>query len=79
VVEVDPAYTSQVCSSCGQLVRKKLSERWHSCECGCSLHRDVNAAKNILARGQVRTEPVGANVGHKLKRFPRSPRLQARE
>jgi putative transposase len=79
VVEVDPAYTSQVCSSCGQLVQKALSERWHTCDCGCSLHRDVNAARNILARGQVRTEPVGANVGHKIKRFPRSRRLQATE
>lgn len=79
VVEVDPAYTSQICSSCGQLVQKQLSERWHSCDCGCSLHRDVNAAKNILARGLVRTEPVGANVGHKIKRFPRSRRLQATE
>ncbi len=79
VVEVDPAYTSQVCSSCGQLVQKALSERWHTCDCGCSLQRDVNAAKNILARGLVRTEPVGANVGHKIKRFPRSRRLQATE
>ena len=78
VVEVDPAYTSQICSSCGQLVQKTLSERWHTCDCGCSLHRDVNAAKNILARGLVRTEPVGANVGHKIKRFPRSRRLRRR-
>jgi len=79
VVEVNPAYTSQICSSCGQIVQKSLSERWHACDCGCSLHRDVNAAKNILARGQVRTEPVGVNVGRRAKRFPRSRRLQATE
>ncbi|MFH1634574.1 MAG: transposase, partial [Chloroflexota bacterium] len=48
IVKVDPKYTSQVCSACGAIVEKPLSERWHSCECGCELQRDVNAAKNIL-------------------------------
>jgi putative transposase len=50
---VDPAFTSQMCSGCGVLVHKGLSVRWHSCpECGASLHRDHNAAKNIQWRGQ---------------------------
>ncbi len=53
VVAVLPAYTSQKCSGCGILVRKGLSVRWHSCpECGTSLHRDHNAALNILALGK---------------------------
>src|SRR5262249_25949950 len=48
VVAVNPAYTSQACSGCGVLVVKGLSVRWHSCpDCGTSLHRDHNAAKNI--------------------------------
>lgn len=51
VVTVSPAYTSQVCSSCGTIKRKELSERWHSCGCGCSLDRDHNAAINILRLG----------------------------
>ncbi|HEV8191530.1 MAG TPA: transposase [Ktedonobacterales bacterium] len=51
VVAVNPAYTSQACSGCGVLVVKGLSVRWHSCpDCGTSLHRDHNAAKNILWR-----------------------------
>lgn len=50
VLKVDPRNTSQVCSSCGRIVKKELSQRWHSCECGCELHRDVNAAINILKR-----------------------------
>lgn len=50
IVKVDPRYTSQACSECGQIVKKDLSERWHSCDCGCSLHRDINAARNILSR-----------------------------
>jgi putative transposase len=71
VVAVDPALTSQACSGCGVLVRKGLSVRWHLCpECGTSLHRDHNAARNIQWRGQrlrglaglpagVNREPVG--------------------
>lgn len=51
VVRVDPRYTSQACSNCGAVVKKKLSERWHSCECGCELDRDHNAAMNIRALG----------------------------
>ncbi len=62
VVEVNAAYTSQICSGCGQLVKKELSERQHECNCGCSLHRDVNAARNILVRSLARTEPTGRNV-----------------
>jgi putative transposase len=49
VVLVDPRYTSQICSGCGTIVKKTLDERWHSCECGCELDRDHNAAINIKA------------------------------
>ncbi|GHO76937.1 hypothetical protein KSD_47080 [Ktedonobacter sp. SOSP1-85] len=49
VVLVDPKYTSQVCSGCGTIRKKTLAERWHSCECGCELDRDHNAALNIKA------------------------------
>ena len=53
VIAVNPAYTSQRCSGCGVLVDKGLSVRWHSCpDCGTSLHRDHNAAKNRERLGQ---------------------------
>jgi putative transposase len=52
VLFVDPRYTSQVCSGCGAIARKELSERWHSCPCGCELDRDHNAAINILRLGR---------------------------
>ncbi|HEV2459393.1 MAG TPA: transposase, partial [Ktedonobacterales bacterium] len=53
VQAVDPAFTTQQCSGCGVLVDKGLSVRWHTCpNCGASLHRDHNAAKNIQWRGQ---------------------------
>ena len=50
VIPVSPYQTSQICSGCGELVPKKLSQRWHNCPyCGLSIQRDVNAAINILA------------------------------
>ena len=52
LIKVDPSFTSQVCSGCGQVRKKDLSERWHSCECGTESDRDVNAAINILERGR---------------------------
>lgn len=53
LVEVKPAYTSQDCSGCGTRVKKVLSVRVHSCSnCGLNLHRDHNAALNILRLGQ---------------------------
>jgi putative transposase len=73
VVAVNPAFTSQACSGCGILVHKGLSVRWHMCpECGARLHRDHNAARNILVWGrehsgagqapQARTWAVGPSV-----------------
>jgi putative transposase len=56
-IAVPPAYTSQECSSCGVIVKKSLSQRTHTCQCGCVMDRDHNAARNILSRGL-------ATVGH---------------
>ncbi|AFZ13308.1 transposase, IS605 OrfB family [Crinalium epipsammum PCC 9333] len=50
-VAVDPQYTSQECSSCGEIIKKSLSTRTHICKCGCVIDRDENAARNILSRG----------------------------
>lgn len=74
VVKVDPRGTSQECSGCGEVVPKDITVRKHDCpHCGLKLHRDVNAARNILARGLARTGPAGDNVGHEAERTPRSP------
>ena len=60
VVAVDPANTTQACSSCGAMpgVTKTLSERVHSCSCGYAADRDVNAAENILALGRSAQAPT---------------------
>ncbi|MFB2921888.1 MULTISPECIES: RNA-guided endonuclease InsQ/TnpB family protein [Aerosakkonema] len=48
-VAVPPHYTSQNCSSCGEVIKKSLSQRTHRCHhCGFVLDRDWNAAINIL-------------------------------
>src|SRR5215467_3105247 len=53
VEAVNPAYTSQDCSGCGERIYKSLSVRTHVCtNCGLILGRDENAAKNIQWLGQ---------------------------
>ena len=52
IMKVPPEYTSQMCSGCGTIVKKDLSVRVHSCpHCGLVIDRDINAAINILNRG----------------------------
>jgi len=50
LVRVDPRGTSQTCPECGIVAAKTLAERLHRCECGCSLDRDVAAAKIVHFR-----------------------------
>jgi len=61
-VAVNPAYTSQECSSCGSLIKKSLSMRTHTCRCGFILDRDWNAAINILKLALSTTGHVGTWV-----------------
>ncbi|MGI0080215.1 MAG: zinc ribbon domain-containing protein, partial [Nitrososphaerales archaeon] len=63
VILVNPRGTSQKCSGCGEVVPKSLSERVHTClNCGLTLDRDINAARNILKWGleqsHAETEPL---------------------
>ena len=50
--KVNPAYTSQTCSSCGHRQKMPLSDRTYSCPCcGMEKDRDHNASLNILRLG----------------------------
>jgi len=52
IVAVNPAYTSQTCSRCGERHKLKLSDRIFHCPCcDFSMCRDQNAAINILGLG----------------------------
>jgi len=51
VIGVDPKKTSQLCSQCGSIVVKTLSDREHDCPfCSLKMDRDLNASLNILNR-----------------------------
>jgi len=53
-VAVPPYNTSQECCLCNKKVHKDLRERIHTCDCGLVLHRDINAAINILLKAKSR-------------------------
>jgi putative transposase len=61
-IAVPPHYTSQQCSQCKRVVRKSLSARTHVCVCGCNLHRDINAAINILLKAKSRDGQSRSNA-----------------
>jgi len=51
-VKINPVFTSQNCSRCGNRHKLNLSDRIYHCPvCSLSLNRDVNAAINICALG----------------------------
>jgi putative transposase len=69
VIEVDPKGTSQHCWACLKKVPKALSDRWHSCQCGEELPRDVNSGLLIKKVGLI-CQPLGmvtASVKNALK------------
>ena len=53
VILVNPRYTSQTCSACGNTTAEnRESQAVFLCKsCGHVEHADINAAKNILAAG----------------------------
>lgn len=79
VVYINPAYTSQTCSVCGE-IGKRVKHSF-SCSCGNRAHSDVNASRNIAwfaepigtARGGNVTRPVFAHRG--LRDVVKSPVL----
>jgi len=63
VVRINPRFTTQQCSQCGERVQKSLSVRTHICPwCGYVADRDVNAAKNILQAGAPPSGTLGAGL-----------------
>jgi len=72
LIKVNPAYTSQICSQCGAIVKKSLSQRTHYCpECLYVDDRDCNAAKNILKMGTERSLAEIASIEGSMKQEAR--------
>jgi putative transposase len=59
VIYVRPSGTSARCSICGHRVLPEENRQLHCPNCNLTVDRDVNAARNILARG-LRFKPVGS-------------------
>ena len=51
LIKVDPAYTSQICSNCGAVIKANREGEHYHCSCGLEIDADTNAAINILRRG----------------------------
>jgi len=71
VEKVNPAFTSQRCSACGQVDRdSRESQAVFRCTaCGFACHADVNAAKNIAA-GHAVTARGGDGAAQSVNREP---------
>ncbi len=60
IKEVNPKYTSQICSKCGYKDRENRERREFKCkECGFELNADLNASRNIAS---IPLLPKGKNL-----------------
>ena len=53
LLKVDPKFTSQTCNECGHVSKenRKSQDKFVCTACGHTANADINASKNILARG----------------------------
>ncbi len=71
VEKINPAFTSQRCSACGQVDPKSRESQavFRCTACGYACHADINAAKNIAA-GHAVTARGGDGVARPVNREP---------
>lgn len=63
LIEVDPRMTSQTCAECGsQHSDNRDEDRFECIACGHQDHADINAARNIRARGIEKITAEGLSV-----------------
>lgn len=72
VIKVDPKYSSQECSKCGDTRKEnRVTQSLFECQgCGHTDNADLDAAKVLLSRGR---SALGANVGGYAERSPSVP------
>ena len=71
IIYVNPSGTSMKCSMCGSRMKPEENRQLKCRSCGFTVDRDVNAARNILARG-VRFAPF-ASAGEAMEAVQRRP------
>jgi putative transposase len=70
VIYVRAHGTSAKCSMCGHHALPEENRQLHCPHCGLTIDRDVNAARNIVARG-LRFKPVGSAIEAMVQEPPR--------
>ncbi len=76
--KVDPRYTSQICSRCGDRQKMPLAIRIYECgKCGLVIGRDHNAAITIDRAGQARIYARGESEVSASKKRERESRPQS--
>lgn len=71
LVKVNPRYTTQKCSNCGELIQKSLSVRTHICtNCGYVADRDEMASRNILLLGLDKATGEGISIESPMNQEP---------
>jgi IS605 OrfB family transposase len=79
IVIIDPRYTSQRCSLCGNIDKQNRNGRQFLCKnCGFTIDADLNASRNIAFRGNAMlgrlpvNQPIVARDRHDIGVFERS-------
>lgn len=69
IIEVNPAYTSQECSSCHYIDKRNRKRESFQCRyCCTTIHSDVNGARNLPARRSCRATERGRKILITLQR-----------
>ena len=68
VIFVNPRGTSSVCAVCDSKIIECVNRKVYCLKCGRAVDRDVNAAKNVLARGALRFGADG-QLGEAMNQF----------
>ncbi len=70
LIEVNPAYTSQICSHCGHTDKenRKTQARFQCVSCGFASNADTNAARNIRRLGMARLHGEGIALANPANR-----------
>ena len=68
MIVIDPRNTSRTCSECGhcEKANRKNQSKFECKICGHAENADQNAAKNIRAKGEIRT-PIATNVDQRFE------------
>ncbi|WP_278335284.1 RNA-guided endonuclease InsQ/TnpB family protein [Clostridium kluyveri] len=77
IVKINEAYTSKICSNCGNKHDMPLSNRVYKCECGMSIDRDINSAINIFNRYKENEQFTYKNINKVTTLYFRNGKLVA--